>query len=743
MELQAVIGELYLLDGVVQVATPVPGLLVQPAPKKTARGRDKDYLFVHLSLTGRPEAYAETAQTLLNLIHEAYFQSTGSVTAALRKAIMTANQMLLRANMSKESPVRQGAVMCAVLREQELFMVQAGEAFALIARDFGVERLPDKDPQRMTPLGLTAGLDLRYFHNWLEPGDMMLLADPRLTNLPGDAMKNALVDSTVEDSLPRLKRIVGADTGRLLLVEFVDEAPVDLPAPVTPLVAGTGPAEMTGTKAAAGVAAAGVTAAAVSAATPSTGARQVPRRSVRPAEERHADPQSLASQPRPDLPSGEEVSDSARRASSRLALGLAGITAWLAEMMARMRPGRDETADDETGWAVPVAIAVLIPIIVAVIVTGVYVQRGRVQRMSQIKREMNQAIGLAQQTDEDLLQRQYYQEVLVLAAEAQALRPDDADIQLLRQTALVELDLIDDVTRLLGERLYTYPSGSDMHGVVLREGFNGDIYTHDQAVNRIFRHETSEDYLTLLGEAADEILFSGQAVGTHVTGRITDMIWRPSGQEVTQSSLAVLDASGAIINYIPSFSELRAVRLGLASEWQNPVSLKQFNERIYVLDNGAGVIWRYFPEGDGFYVDEEQRTLELPELDQAVDFDIYSEDGSVVVLYNDGRIRRYVEGSPLWDESTLLESGLDPPLVAPNRIKIIGRGLNSSIFVADPGSSRLIQLSLGGTFLAQYKAVDLATDQELFTFMSDFDVAEAPLRIFVVGRDGLFVARQN
>ena len=140
MELQAVIGELYLLDGVVQTPAAVPGLLVQPAPKKTARGRDRDYLFVHLTLTGRPEEYAEAAQTMLAQIRETYFQSTGSITAALRKAILAANQWLLRTNLTKGAATRQGAIMCAVLREQELFMVQSGEAFALIARDFGVER---------------------------------------------------------------------------------------------------------------------------------------------------------------------------------------------------------------------------------------------------------------------------------------------------------------------------------------------------------------------------------------------------------------------------------------------------------------------------------------------------------------------------------------------------------------------------------------------------------------------------
>lgn len=725
MELQAITGQLYLLEGVVQEVENIPGLLAQPAPKKAARGRERDTLFVHLSLGGPPDSYAQIARPILDLIRDTYYQSSGSVTAALRQAILAANQYLLRLNMNSKGPGRQGAIMCAVLRGQELFLVQAGEAFALIARNFGVERLPDKEPHRITPLGLTAGLDLRYFHNWFEPGDMLLLADPRLTNLPTEATRKALVDSTVEESLPLLKQIIGQETARLLLVEFIEEAPVYLHQTEVPAV----------------------TSVATSIATTQ------PRRATRAAAPQYelddvetARPRGKLAFPQPTLPAVNVagVETTARQASSRAAWGMSVATGWLADLMSRLRPARPEQGrPQEDGWALPALLAVLIPIIVAVIVTGVYVERGRVQRISQIKREMSQALGLASQSESDSERREYYNQVLVLAAEAQLLRPNDGDVQQLRQTALVELDLIDDVTRLLGRPLYTYTPGSRMAAIALREGLNGDIYVLDEANNQVWRHETSEDYMTLTGDGPSQVLFGGQAVGNHITGRIVDMLWRANSGSTSESVLAMLDANGAVINFSPGFGELRASRVGLASEWQNPVSMTRFNERFYVLDRGAGVIWRYFTEGGSFIVDEAQRTIELPDLDQAVDFAIYSEDGSIIVLYADGRLRRYAGNSVLWDEVTLRDSGLTTPLIAPVRLKIIGRGLNSSIFVADPGSARVVQLSLGGTFLAQYKALDLETDQELFARMSDFDVAEAPLRIFITVPEALYVATQD
>lgn len=436
----------------------------------------------------------------------------------------------------------------------------------------------------------------------------------------------------------------------------------------------------------------------------------------------------------------------ARRAGSQTVHGLAQATGWLATLMQRLRPGRNEnpeTNEEESGhWAWPALIAVIIPLVVALIVGSVYVQRGRVTRMSEIRREMQQVLALAEETAVEAEQREAYNRLLQLAAEAEELQPGDNEVNRLRQQALVELDRIDDITRLTARRLYQYDESSDLTGIILREGLNGDIYTLDSGNNQAYVHETEEDYETLVGEEPETIVTGDQAIGTQVVGRLVDLTWRPRGTQVSIEGVAFLDGRGALITYQPSFAAVRAVPLGLASDWIRPVAMTEFNERVYVLDPGAGQIWRYFAEADGFMVDERQRALTLPDLEDAIDVAIYSEDGSVVVLYADGRVRRYGQDSLLWDESRLYESGLESPLVAPTRLKIIGRGLNSSIFIADPGSGRIIQLSLGGTFLTQFKATDAETGEELYDNLGDFDVADDPFRIFSVGGDGLYVSDQ-
>lgn len=728
MDLQAVTGQLYTIDGKVQDAPRIPGLLAQAPPAKATRGRARDSLFVHLSLTGNAREYENLAQDLLDRISARYYATSGSVTATLRQAILEANQLLLNYNLSKSGATREGAITCAVLRGNELFVVQAGEALALIARNFGLERMPPQDQQAVTPLGRTAGLDLRYYHNWLETGDMLLLADPRIVHLSADRLKPALVDSTVEDSIPYLTRLLEGETARLLLVEFSDETPIGIPETVTPvsLPDRRSPAQ------------------------PATELAPPARRPLRASDVRDRstdiDGPRAPSLPDVQLPTAEDLEYTARQATSRTALGLSRVIEWFARFMKRLRPGTSDGAGEEEepgGWALAAIIAILVPVVVGLVIGGVYIQRGRVARVAEIRTEMQQVLALAGEQESEEQAREHYLHALNLAAEAELLRPGDGAVTQLRAQALEALDRVDDVTRLTAEALYEYDEGSNMVAAILRDGLNGDFYVLDGANNRVFAHDTEEDYITTANPNPEEVLFGGQAIGTQIVGQMIDMAWRSSGTQVANEGVAVLDARGALLTFHPGFSNVRAVPLGLASEWTSPVAIAQFNERLYVLDPGAGVIWRYFAEGDGFIVDDAQRSLTLPDLAQAVDFAIYSEDGSVIVLYEDGRLRRYGQDSLLWDETQLAANGLDTPLVAPRYLKIIGSGLNSSLFIADPGSGRIIQTSLGGTFLAQYKVLDPERGDELFTRMGDFDVADAPLRILIPAENKIFVATQD
>ena len=716
MDLKAVTGQLYIINGQPRAAATVPGLLAQSPPARAARGRGSDFLFIHLTLNG-PAAETEVlAQDLLDAISQRFYQTPGSVTAALRKAIVETNDLLLRRNVSGRDTPREGAITCAVLRGQELFMAQTGESFAVLGHQFGVERLPNVAPPRITPLGQTAGLDLRFYHNWLEPGHILLLADPRMAHLPASTIHPALMETEdLADSLDAFAHLLDADTARLMLIQFTDEEPVITPRPA--------PIRETGRRL----------------EPPTTSPRRDPQYASPPSSRQVP---RRASLPLPQI----DVGPAARQATSQAAHGLGRATGWLAQVMARLNPPRPAAADEEPiNWAWPTLIAILIPIILALVVASAYFQRGLSNRFSEIRQEMGQAIGLAQQAESSDAAREYYNQVLILSAEAETLRPGNADVQSMRQTARNQLDRLDDVTRLQTTALYNYGDTARLGSVTLRSGANGDLYVLDRGNNQLWLHNTSADYLTFDPAEPELLVSGGQAIGNQVVATLVDTLWREAGQNISRPSLAALDNSGALINFYPDFRDLRAVPLGLASNWRQPVAITTYLENLYVLDRTAQKVWRYIADGEGFTISDGQEAIEFADdanLEQAVDVAIYSEDGSVIILYGDGRLRRFVRGRPLWTEADLLNNGLRTPLVAPIAVKIIGEGLNSSLFVADPGSARILQFSLGGIFLAQYKGT-LADGSEAFSQIADFDVAEAPLRIFFFMVNDILLAVEN
>ena len=179
MDLLAITAPLHVVNGTAQETGVVPGLLALPAPAKAARGRERDFLFAHLSLSGPLEETAALIDDLTAGLGRRFFAASGSVTAALRRAVLETNEQLLRHNLSIRRP-HEGALTCAVLHGEELYTLQVGEGLAFLGHNFGIERLPVAPPRSVMPLGRSVGLDIRFAYHRLQSGDMMLLADPRL-----------------------------------------------------------------------------------------------------------------------------------------------------------------------------------------------------------------------------------------------------------------------------------------------------------------------------------------------------------------------------------------------------------------------------------------------------------------------------------------------------------------------------------------------------------------------------------
>ena len=728
MELDAVYGYLYVQKGKQQQAAP-PGLAVELAPSRPARGRDRDTLFVHLNLTSRDTPSTGLYHGVVDALARAYFDSSGSVTAALRQAIRAANEHLMHYNMRIEGVDKQQAgVTCAVLREEEMFVVQAGMALAFFSHQGQLERLPPQLPGHVTPLGMGYGVDTRFYHSWVHPGDVLLLAEPGFGGQENGDVQQAITYEGVSaglDNLAALCTTTHAEEARLLLVEFtvaaeLEAQPEPAPAPRS-TVSARSPKEPAPTPAPA----------------PAPAAADTPSKDT-PRERKPPKPAIKIKAPEVD------VEENARKAASGLASGLSRLTGGIGQMMEHLFAPDDGQAVRKSGPN-PVALAVLaifIPILVALIAVTVYLQRGRSNQFQDLLVQMDQESRLAiEYASDEAASHAHWMNVLEISEEALALRPNNETVYEFRDRAYEKLDILDQVTRLHVRTLYTYQNDGTPDGLAVQ---SLNVYVLDSGIDYAYKHLLENEYQAVESVDPETILFKNQAVGLDAVGELVDLIWFPKTGQVREDTVTILDAAGLLLQYRPAWGNVLSSRLVLPATWSTPVAIATYGDSFYVLDTGANQIWRFAAQ-DGGYPQEPDayRFVDNEDGDPSNDVDLtgmidmaIDRDGNLYLLGQDGSIAKFFGG----ERKPFDLTGLEDPLVAPSAIYCSLAGLNPLFYIADPGSGRVIQTTQQGLFMAQYRArgADL---NDPFAGITDLVVQEAPVMyIYATSGNSLIVA---
>ncbi len=111
----------------------LPGLLAVTPPRKTARGRDKDNLIVHLTLSGNARFETHEIEELTRNAAAQFYQSPGSLTSAMRKVAESINSSLLERNLSTSGRGQYalGLLALAVIRENQCTLSLCGPTHAV------------------------------------------------------------------------------------------------------------------------------------------------------------------------------------------------------------------------------------------------------------------------------------------------------------------------------------------------------------------------------------------------------------------------------------------------------------------------------------------------------------------------------------------------------------------------------------------------------------------------------------
>jgi len=208
-----------------------PHLAIVEQATRTSLARDRGNLYLVAESDG-PEAIC---RQIMRAVIEEYKHSGGSVTAGLLTAIRAAHLALYAQNQEAmpEEQVTAGLT-CAVIRDQIVYLAQAGPAVAYLYHQGDLRRIPAESPwvtpsraanfPYATPLGARREVEPDLFRSELRPGDALLLSTtPLVALLSDDQIFDLLADQPASAVIEQLAQAAGPESLSAIVIEIMGE----------------------------------------------------------------------------------------------------------------------------------------------------------------------------------------------------------------------------------------------------------------------------------------------------------------------------------------------------------------------------------------------------------------------------------------------------------------------------------------------------------------------------------------
>jgi hypothetical protein len=574
-------------------STPPPGNLAQTAPRRAARGRRDDLIFITVDLRSPGALSPGHADQLARLAVEAYYGTPGSVTAALREAAVAVNDRLVSGNQSLgPSEQVEGNLAVGILRLNDLYVAQCGTGQALVIRPGQIGRLVSEEAARR-PLGGTVAPFVRYHHLQVSPGDLIILT----------------ASSPPLWSDPTLAAVAGMDPARAL-DSLVPATPHDVAGLMMRMV-------------------------------PRGEAAPLPRV---PAGAMQGEADSAMETSRRDRRSRGGAAETAGGLSS--AFGRATSAVWgmigrplsaagdaFMSLLTRLAPGLAEPS--KAGSFTPgvlIGTAIAVPLVVVAVASVVYLRRGRTEQFQSNLTQAQAAVVAAQFKPSGEDSRPDWERALYWLDQA-AKYGSSAEADSLRQQVNEALDQVNLIIRLDFQPAVSGGFGPQAHIASVAASAT-DIYAYDDADDVIWHAwATGRGY-----EIDREFECLGSGTGPTL-GKIVDIVIQPAPGALGTEGVVAVDESGRLLYCAPgshpAFGSLAAPDIG----WGRIQAVDELNDRLYVLDPVANAIWVYdasdglFSGDPTFYFAEA-----VPQLKEAIDLAVTQDE--MLVLYHDGRLDR-------------------------------------------------------------------------------------------------------
>ena len=724
----------------------------------TPQARTRGSLYVFLDIEGTGAGYTRLARQVLNAIQSTYYeQGVGPIGQSLTQALLEAHALVQRANSNEAT--WKGRAACLVVRGEDLYITRAGPTLAFLAHPDAVDQFPAEVDPAEPCLGDATAPVIDSFQTRLR-GDTTLLfvGAPWLEHVPPTTLA-AVAAAPDRAAAEAYMREVSEETelAALLVTIATREAPeasipamAELPAAEADQVVSEAaeaeeeeeeeePAEEEWGEA------------------PVVEEPPAPRRSLRRATPPHelARREALAGEPQPDA--AEEAAGGrrwrfpfgrpARPAEAATAEERPAAPTAPPRPARRSAPSARRAAPPSEAEAAPtgrrrssafwaILLAVLIPLIVALLVAAFYWQQGRA-RSAELRELLDNAqtqIQSAAGLNDPLSVHAALDQASAFLDQAAVLEPNHPEIEQLRRQIQQELDKIDQVQPLyLVFTLKDFGVGDrDLSRVIVN---GGNVFVLDRGRDQVEFYRLSEMGDSLVEEGQEPLLRKGQTVGAATVGELIDMVWVPAGEGRKASALLILDANGNLLQWVENLG-LTAITISATDTWRSPQKLGTYFGRLYLMDTAGNTLLRYTPTENGYANPPEPyfapEIAGNVDLSKAIDFAI---NGDIWILFADGRVIRFFQGKPQPFQLT----GLSGQLRAPAALVA---GLSDSafldrLFVGDAAAGRIIEFDKSGAFLRQMRPSEPAMFQEMRSLFLD----EGEKAFYVLTATGLYKAQ--
>jgi hypothetical protein len=660
---------------------------VEPAPNLPGAERGNLYMLVEVSGGGHAALYRQ----ILNAAQTAFYEASGSQSAALIRAVRSAHFVLARANEGLPEASWRAGVNFAVLQGNELTIAQAGPAVAVVSHPKTVDQFPAQLGDAGTPLGGAERPEVKLFRAVIESGDVLLLSESGwLKHVTPEALAVVATANSIPLAQDYLSQLAGDSDLSALVVGFDlagDTAGAELAA-ATLSGGETGKGPVTGPNKTAEKAAVAT----------GIGAwfgrrRRSPESPPPPAMRDAAAPDLMEPREAPAVPAPLPANEPAP-------LPEAVIAAPPEELEAEPA-GAEAVSDSEpveaprrSLWPLLVAL-VIIPVLIGGLVLAMWWLRSP-RAEAQFQQTLDGATAVLDEVDSmpdtnAALQRlPAAQEFL---DKARAMRPDDARLAAVEQRYQDLSDRIQHVEPLYGVvPLWDFNSeGQNLARVVL----GGDsLYVLDKGKSEVYRL-----ILSSLGDSAKlaeppAVVKKAAQVGEHVVSDLLDMAW-VEGSGNQRSKLVVLDTAGGLYGYDSTYG-VSGLPIGGQDKWQQPQLVMGYGGNLYIVDSKASQIWRYRPGAKGYEGAPESYFASGSPTDltgvQAIAI-----DGSVWLLFPDGRLLKFLVG----EEQPFIPKG--PPGTPKSPVDVVAPLEGDRLYIADAGTGRILEYTKDGALLRQFR----------------------------------------